>query len=85
MVKSKDGRTCKCPKPNCKEKTTARIGDIGIAEVLRTCHKNEVYLWIAGDGFWSKGEMAHQAWNLEDDNLDHQKPETIDFLFSLIP
>lgn len=69
-------------------------GEIGIAEVLRAIGIKFPRIVISplGDFLIVSPELTdywypsnkYPKWNLSDDNLDHQKPEIIDFLFSLI-
>jgi len=56
------------------------IGPIGIAEVLRAFAMNKV------DGSRTVDLLLWKfRWNLSDESLDHQKPEVIDWLYTLIP
>lgn len=66
--------------------------EIRIAEVLRSLQRQPQLVVMDRWGqleYFRMGALEEKAitaqWELADDSLDHQSPETISFLFSLIP
>ena len=86
-------RTCTgCLRVLSDTEQVLNITDIGIAEVLRAYRESHGLIskmLLVNDGGWFVLGLTPPKkkiqWNLSDDSLDQQKPEVIDFLFSLIP